>query len=58
MHDDPNETVNSIREALRYLLADAESAQADLVGLHIRLAISEANTYIEAHEKRKSTPAE
>lgn len=57
MHEDPYDTVNSIREALRYLLTDAEGAQADLVSLHIRLAISEANTFVDKSRKRKSATA-
>lgn len=57
MHEDPHDTANSIREALRYLLTDAERAQADLVSLHIRLAIVEANTFIEAGKKRRSAAA-
>lgn len=57
MHDDPYDTVNSIREALRYLLTDAERADAGLVSLHIRLAISEANTFVDRQQKRKSATA-
>jgi len=54
MHDDAVETANSLREALRYLLTDAEAINADLVSLHIRLAITEVNTFVELAKKRKS----
>lgn len=55
MHDDAVETANSLREALRYLLTDAEEIKADLVSLHIRLAITEVNAFVDHANKRRSS---
>ena len=57
MHEDFAETANSIKEALRYLLADAESIGVGLVSLHIRLAMAEASTFIDLARKRGSSTA-
>lgn len=54
MQDEALDTANSIKEALRYLLVDAERINADLVSLHIRLAIAEAYSFATAAGTPKS----
>lgn len=50
-------TARAIRECLRYLTQEAKDADLSLVDMHLRIAIVEAQDFLEAAEQPSDHPA-